>query len=352
MINGTITLTNGTEIEATDKIIAANSLSIRMSTVSSDFDVGSFNSAVMEIRIIDDEALEHDFDGAEIALREIKGKGEEAVETSLGLYYVNGEKTVRTRNLVKLTAQDKSALFDGEISETDRDTEEYTPLELLKVACYTAGVTLATTDLSALPNNDVKINIKSASIQTYRDAVMWVAQLLCSNAVINRYGELEIRRAVYITENGTTTIIHDYESNGSDRVDIQFSDTRTFIKYLTAYSGKTVKEYVTGVTPTDSQTRMGMFSLPFNPILESKSTDECDVINEAWHEFIDTFSTRYVKATMFSNAKIKLGDTVRFKGGKVDVRKSIVGVVTYIHWKYRGYTTIICTAPPAAKAAI
>lgn len=349
MINGTITLTDGTKIEVTDKIIAANSLSIRMSTASSTFDIGSFNAAVMEIKIIDSEALDHDFDGAEIALREIKGKEGETTDTSLGLYYVNGEKTVRTRNLVKLTAQDKSVLFDGEINEADRNTEEYTPLELLNVSCSAAGVTLATTDLSALPNNDVKINIKSASIQTYRDAVMWVAQLLCSNAVINRYGELEIRRAKYISAAGTTDIIHDYVSDGSDRVDIQFSDTRTFIKYLSAYSGKTVKEYVTGVTASDPQVREGMFSLPFNPLLESKSADDCDDINEAWHEFIDTFATRYVKATMFSNTKIKLGDTVSFKGGKVDVRKNIVGVVTAIYWRYRGYTTVICTAPPAAK---
>ena len=351
MINGFITLTDGTKIEITDKLIVANSLSIRMSTTSSEFDVGSFNAAVMEIKIIDDEALNHDFDGAEIALNETTGKTEEdKTETSLGLYYVSGEKTVRNRRIVKLTAQDKSVFFDGEINEADRNTEEYTPLEVLNAACTAAGVTLATTDLSALPNNDVKINLKSVSIQTYRDAVMWVAQLLCSNAVINRVGELEIRRAKYISEEGTTTIIHDYVSNGSDRVDIQFSDTRTYIKYLTAYSGKEVKEYVSNVTPSDTQIRAGVFSLPLNPILESKTVEECDTINEDWHDYIDTFATRYVKATMFSNTKIKLGDTVSFKGGKVDVRKNIVGVVTSINWRYRGYTTVTCTAPYAAKS--
>lgn len=350
MINGIVTLTDGTEIEVTDKIITSNSLSIRMSTSQSEFDVGSFNAAVMEITIIDDEALDHDFDGAEINLREIKGKGENITETSLGLYYVNGEKTVRNRRIVKLVAQDKTALFDVEISEADRAVTEYTPLELLNTACLAAGVMLATTDLSALPNYNAKINIKSAYIQTYRDVVMWIAQLLCSNAVINRAGELEIRRAKYISEEGTTTIINDYVSDGHDRVNIQFSDTRTYIKYLTAYSGTSVKEYVTEVTPDDTQIRYGMFSLPSNPLLESKSAEECDAINKEWHDYVDTFATRYIKATMFSNTEIKLGDTVKFRGGKVDVRKSIVGVVTSINWRYRGYTTIICTAPPAAKS--
>lgn len=350
MINGLITLADGTEIEVSDKIILANSLTIRMSTAQSEFDVGSFNAAVLDIKIIDDEALEHDFDGAEIVLHEITGEeGEEEGGTPLGIYYVNGEKTLRSRNNVKLTAQDKTSMFDVEISEQDRDVLEYTPLELLETACAAAGVTLATTDISELPNNDVKINIKSMYIQTYRDVVMWVAQLLCSNAVINRAGELEIRRARYVSEPGTTTIIRDYTSDGSDRTDIQFSDTRTFIKYLSAYSGRTVKEYLASASTGDKQAREGRFSLPSNPLLEGISESGCDAINEEWLEFIDTFLVRNITATMFSTTKIKLGDTISFEGGKVDVRKNIIGVVTAITWRYRGYTTITCTAPPAAK---
>jgi hypothetical protein len=66
-------------------------------------------------------------------------------------------------------------------------------------------------------------------------------------------------------------------------------------------------------------------------------------------EYIDTFAPRNIKAQMFFNPSIKLGDTIRFSGGLVDVRRTIIGVVTSISWKYHGIMTINCSAPTATK---
>ena len=350
-LTGTITLKGGEIIEISDASLVNNSLSGTMSTCSaSSFDIGTFNAATLQMKIYDDDALDHEFDGAEISLSILSESEEGIVTTPIGIYFVDGSKTKRQKNIVQLYAQDATSKFDVEIGETIKGAS-YTAHNAIQAACETAGVTLATTSFSEFPNNSVVFTPSSASVQTLRDLVMWCAQLLCTNAVINRNGELEIRRARYVAEGGAgSSIIADYESDGSDRVNITFSDVRTYIKYLSAYSGNTPKEYDSGVDPSDAQARQGSLSLLKNPIVENLSTEVQDAVNEAFLEYVDNFAPRNVKAQMFFKPTIELGNTIRFSGGKVDVRRTIIGVVTGISWRYHGLMTVYCSAPQAVKA--
>lgn len=356
-ITGTITLKNGDVILISDETIVSNSLKVSMSTCSFDkFDIGSFNAATLKIRVFDDDALEHEFDGAKIEpFSSQKTEGEDGEETEesipLGIYYVDGTKTKRKRNVVSLEAQDGTALFDKEFPSSLRQVP-YDATEMLTAICSFAKTTLANTDLSSFPNYNVRFVASSKSIQTLRDAVMWIAQLLCCNAIIDREGKLEMRPARYFSPEGTSEITADYESDGSDRVDCQFSDVRTYTKYLSAYNLNVPKEYVSDITPSDAQAREGMLTLPSNPILEGMQFAWYDIINEAILEYIDGFGPRKIKASMFFNPSLKLGDTIRFRGGKIDVRRSIIGVVTGISWTYHGLMTVTCAAPQAVKAVI
>ena len=350
----TIFLKTGDEIAVSDSSIVNNGVSVSMSVCSfSSFDIGSFNAATLDIQLFDDEALEHEFDGAKIVLalsEESDIEGEEAAITQLGTYYVDGTKTQRRKNIVKLTAQDASARFDIALSDEIRGGS-YTPYSALAAICGVVGVNLANIDLSEFPNNGVTVSFASASVQTYRDAVMWVAQLVCGNALINRDELLEIRRAKFLATGGEgSEIIADYESDGTDRVSIDFSDVRTFPKYLAEYSAGKPKEYTSGLDPIDAQAREGMISLPENPIIESKTEAEADEINTAWLSYIDGFAARTIRAKMLFNPSIQLGYTIRFKGGSVDIRRSIIGVVTSVTWRYRGVMTVQCAAPQAVKA--
>ncbi len=344
MIGGTITLADSTEIEISDSLLVNNALSISMSTCSeSMFDIGTFNAAVLKMSIIDDDVLLHKFDNARIDLSEISGE----TETALGTYWVDSTKTKRKKNNVMLTATDAAAKFDSNIDDTIRSAE-YTALTALTAACTAAGVALYNNDLSDFPNYNVTFSVSSSSVQTYRDLVMWTAQLLCANAIINRSGQLEIRRARY-QENEESIVVDKY-CTGTDRADIQFSDIRTYIKYLTYYSGNDPMTHtVRIVDPQDEQIRDGMFTLPYNPLLEGKTPDECDSINSDLHMYIGSFLQRQVKAKMFVDTTVQLGSTICFRGGKIDIRRSIIGVVTKITWKYRGLMEVICTAPAAAK---
>ena len=341
MLRGYIKLADGeTRIDFTDANIVNGSVSITMSTCrNTKFDFGTFNAAILKIGIFDDEALNHDFSGARIALQEYDGEN----ARSLGRYYVDGTKTKRRKNQISLTAQDGTAAFDTAISDSDKQNT-YTPMQALTAACTACGVALYTVDLSAFPNNAVEFTPSSKAIQTYRDLVMWTAQLLAANAVINRNGALEIRSAHYVY-NGDP----DYISVGTDRADCTFSDTRTYIRYMTAYSGKTVKTYTSTAIIEDEQAREGTLALSYNPLLDGMTEAQCDTINSAILADMGNFMQRQITAKMFGSSEIALGDCARFYGGKIDVRRSILGVVTGMAWRYRGITTVTCAAPAAVR---
>ena len=341
-LEGYIKLTDpqASQINFDDEDIVNGSVSISMSTCRpSKFEIGTFNAAMLKIGIIDDESLNHDFSGARIALQEVNGN----TTTYLGSYYVDGAKTKRRKKQVMLTAQDGTAAFDTEISSTVKSTT-YTPQQALTAACTACGIALYNNDLSGFPNYQITFTPSSKAIQTYRDLVMWVAQLLAANAVLNRGGALEIRHCRYIYNADP-----DYISDGSDRSDCTFSDTRTYVKYMTAYSAGKVKTYTASAIITDTQAREGTLALAYNPLLEGKAEADCDTINAAILADIDDFMQRRITAKMFDVPDISLGDLMRFMGGKIDVRRSILGVITSYTWKYRGISTVECAAPEALR---
>lgn len=351
MIQGKITLKNGTEIEINDGIIIRDGLSFSMSTSSGgQFDIGTFNASELKISIYDEEAAGHEFDAAVISLSETEENENGEGSFSLGTYYVDGTKTDRRNKFVKLVAYDAATLFDVEIDQEFIVSENalvfYTPAQLVSAASAATGV-LAESLPSDLPNLAVSsLSLLQKTTQTWRDAIMWTAQLVCANAVINRDGKLEFRRAKYVA-NGDA-IQTDHEINGDQRISIRFSDVRTYIKHLTAYeSERKPVSYTSSYTSTDAQARQAEFNLPSNPILYTTDSTMIRAINENWLAYIDGFKQREIKAELFGNPKIQLGDTCRFSGGTIDVRRSIVGVVTDIRIKYNGVTTITCRAPEA-----
>lgn len=352
MISGKIVLKDGSELTVGDGSLVRDGLSFSESTSSGGrFDVGTFNAAELKIAIYDEEAAGHEFDAAAISLTETTGDAEgETSAFPLGTYYVDGTKTDRRNKLVKLTAYDAATFFDAEIDEAYKTIGGYNAAGILSAACnavmgsprFFAGVN------DEFPNTNAQnLTMAAESIQTWRDAVMWAAQLLCANAVISRDGALELRRAKYLASG--ESIRADHEIGGDRRLGIRFSDVRTYIKYLSAYESERKQvNYVSGYTSADAQARPAEFSLPENPLLRLKKTEEIREINENWLGYIDGFKQREIRAELFGSPGIQLGDTCRFSGGTIDVRRSIVGVVTDIRRRYNGVTTVICRAPEAA----
>lgn len=353
MINGVIALKTGETLAITDESLVANGLLVKYSTCGADFCIGTFNAAEMQIKIYDDNSVGREFDGASISLtytQDIEqGEGEEPVQpivAPLGVFIVDGEKTERTKNIVKLTAYDRALLFDEDLPESVR-TGNYTALEAFTLCCEAVGVGIGIDSTEGLPNSEVSFGVTSKSIQTYRDLVMWAAQLLCCNAMMSRDGKLIIRPARYSSPGGS--IAADYTISGEDRMSITFSDTQIYIKYLASYSGGKNKSYKSELEPWDEHVRTGAYNAFKNPLLDSLSETDCDSANTAWLEYITGFGTRRIKAKLFDRPDIVPGDAVFFRGGSIDLGRKIIGVVSTVNWKYRGGTTVICAAPSVAR---
>ena len=316
----------------TDEDIIANSLSVTMSTCSKgNFTFGTFNAAVLKMSLRYSGAAP---DGARIVLQKNS--------TPLGTYWVDDSKTKRRGGILHVVAVDAASLFDIEIPSSIRQ-QTYTAGTALTAACTAAGVTFGGIG-SGLPNQNVTLALTSASVQTYRDLVMWVAQLCAGNAVINRNGSLEIRPAMYGVGDSSS-----YSSDASNRSDIEFADTRTWVKYMSAYSGRRVKMYQAVSDPESSEARPGSIALPLNPLLDGKTETECDTINCAIRDAVGSL-VRDITAKCVDDPSVSLGDMANFTGGRTHSRAGgALGVVTGITWRFRGVTTVTCTAPTSVK---
>ena len=168
-------------------------------------------------------------------------------------------------------------------------------------------------------------------MESYRDAIIETVRLICANAVINRAGELEIRRAKY----GTS---EDWQITGDERFMTEFSDTRTYINWIHVFADKKDYRASSNIAITDPQARPA----PYNVKCTLMDNETAGL---AWLEYIDSFMQRRVKAKILPNVSIKLGDCIRFSGGVIDIRRSILAVVTGIVWQYKGYMELQCAAP-------
>lgn len=343
-ISGKITLSDGSVINLSDNILVSGSLKITHE-LCGNYKVGTFNLGCLKIGIYDDNALLRDFSGA-LAEPVYEIKTEAGWETvPLGKFRADGRTVKRRRNEVYFTAYDNGTLFDC-APESWLSDMEYNAEGILTRICRQCGVTFGGID-EGLPNTDVKLSLADEQIQTCRDAVMWCASILCGYAVIDRTGALRIISARYDTSDGEPLdIVVDKIVTAAERKSIYVTDTRAYIKSLTAYCGQNVKNYTSSAVHTDAQAAPATYALAKNPLIpKTLSDDECDSINEAWLAYIDGFMQRGITAEIYGDPALDVGDVLRCSGGDIDQRRSIVGLVTKQEWRYRGYHSIICAAP-------
>ena len=343
-ISGKITLSDGSVINLSDNILVSGALKITHE-LCGNYKVGTFNLGCLKIGIYDDNALLRDFSGA-LAEPVYEIKTEAGWETvPLGKFRADGRTVKRRRNAVYFTAYDNGTLFDC-APESWLSDMEYTAEGIITRICRQCGVTFGGID-EGLPNTDVKLSLADEQIQTCRDAVMWCASILCGYAVIDRTGALRIISSKYDTsDDEPLDIVVDKIVTAAERKSIYVTDTRAYIKCLTAYCGQNVKNYISSVVHSDVQAAPATYALAKNPLIpKTLSEEERDGINEAWLAYIDGSMQRGITAEIYGDPALDVGDVLRCSGGDIDQRRSIVGLVTKQEWRYRGYHSIVCAAP-------
>ena len=346
-ISGTLTLADGTTISISDENLVAGSMKLEKALCGSEYRIGSFNLACLRFSFFIDSALGLDLTGAEIELGYTLEVGENAYETvPLGTFYADPVLSERRKNVLTITAYDAGAKADIAPSQALKSMAS-TAAQLIIAACAECGIAtdITAASLDSLPNSNVPVTAKDKQIQSCRDIIMWCSKLLCSYAVIGRDGKLMIIPAKYaVSDTDSSVIIADRIIREDERDSITVTDTRAYRKYLTAYKGSDTVSYTSAYTPTDEQASPAAYALEMNPLLCEASENVCDAVNRSWLGYIDSFKQRGVKTVTYGDPALDIGDTVMFRGGDVDQRSGIIGIVTSFEWVYRGYQSLECTA--------
>lgn len=204
------------------------------------------------------------------------------------------------------------------------------PYEIIMLCCEACKVEFAHAkkEIEAMTNGTEIVSIYSENdVETYRDVLYYLGQILGGFFVINREGKLEIRQY------GNQPVM---EITQKQRFSSSFSD---FITRYTAISSTNIRtqtaEYHS--LETDDGLTMNLGSNPFLQFgLEENRKRLCENILSA----IATISYVPFDSETIGNTALELGDIILFSGGHADDTQ--ITCVTSIQTKIGGKQTLKC----------
>lgn len=301
---GRITTKSGTVHEFTNKDIVKGSGYISSQCCgSTEIELGTVYSSEMGITIlseIDRYTLEDGLIELFYHLRLPDGTYE---EVPMGVFEIS--EANRHIRCLEIKAYDYMFRFEKDFNTTDTIGNAF---EIISLCCKACGVELAHTqnEIESMPNGSRVLSIYAENdIETYRDVLFYIGQILGVFFFINRSGKLELKKY------GTEAVM---EISNKQRFSSSFSD---FITRYTAVSSTNLKtqtaEYY--VLETDDGLTM---NLGVNPFLQF-GTD--DTRKELCTNILNDIAViKYVPfdSETIGNPALDVGDVLRFSGGHAD----------------------------------
>ena len=253
----------------------------------------------------------------------------------MGVFEVSeANRKVRT---LEIKAYDYMVRFEKSFSALESIGNAYDFMTLCATAC---DVSLAQTReyIEALPNGSENLSIYTDNdIETYRDVLYYIGQVLGGFFVINRSGELELRKYGDTSEL-TVKRTHRFTSSFSD-----------FITRYTAVSSTNLRTQIAEYYALETDDGLTM-NLGVNPFLQFglDATREQLIRNI----LADISVVNYVPfdSDTIGNPALDLGDILTFSGGQADSSK--YACITSNSIKIGGRQTIKCVGknPKLAQA--
>lgn len=321
---GRITTTKGAEYEfGADDIVKGSGYISSQCCGSTEIELGTVYAAEMGITLLSDidrYTLEDALVELFYHLRLPSGSFE---EVPMGIFEVSeANRNIKT---LELKAYDYMLRFDKSFNGFETIGTVY---DFVSLCCKACKVEMAQSqaDYEAMPNGTELLSIYTENdIETYRDVLYYVGQVLGGFFCINREGKLELRKY------GNEPVM---EMETNHRFTSSFSD---FITRYTAVSSTNMKtetaEYY-HLDPDDGLT----LNLGVNPLLQFglKETREqlcMNILN-------DLAVVDYVPfdSDTIGNPALDLGDVIRFKGGQADENR--ISAITSMQCKIGGKHTL------------
>lgn len=334
-VSGALTLNDSTTVSLSDASFLDGSLTVsNQCSEGSEIKLGGVYVGQLDCTLLKPGFSRSLLRGATISLSAGLLTVDGWEDVPLGVWTVGSATWSRAG--VAITAYDAMSLLDADCSATAADAEPY---DLLSKACDACGVTLSDSRdrIRSLPNGAGTYNLSADNdIDSWRDWVSWVAQLLGGFATIDRSGGL------HVGSYGTDSVI--------DLSDTMRTSDSTVEDYETRYTGMSV------VWQTDSTTRYysvspddGLtYDLGTNPWLQSSDTGRDTHMTELVSAFSLVESTP-MGVTIPGIPFLDLGDMVTLTGGLgLDARSNVMNVSWTPH---KGVTLTAYGSDPGLSSA-
>ncbi len=256
-------------------------------------------------------------------------------EVPMGIFEVS--EANRTAHFLELKAYDHMIRFERDFNGFESVGTAYGFMELCAKACK---VELAQTEaeIGAMPNGSEVLSIYAENdIETYRDVLYFVAQVLGGFFCINRAGKLELRK---YGDSPVAEVLQRHRFSSS------FSD---FVTRYTAVSSTNLRTQTAEYYALDTDDGLTM-NLGVNPLLqfglEETRRQLCENILN------DLSVVNYVPfdSSTIGNPALDLGDVLTFSGGQADGEQ--VTCITSFQCRIGGRQSLKCVGknPRLAQA--
>lgn len=324
----TITPKEGAPFTVNDNQLVPRSVSwTNKASKNSDFSfgaayVGAFNFTMLNVSDTIDRYSLYEAKVTPIVYVKTGENTEEAIP--LGEFYVQEPK--RAKKTIALKCYDKMTQFDiPQVVDTFG-----TPFQLLDLICDTCSVTLGMTEeeVEALPNGTEQLSMSAERVKTCRDAVSYIATVLCGFATINRSGALEIRQ---------------YASTASQTLSAARRTVSTIADYATYFVGVKARflqsgQWVRVSANVQGRTSGLVLDLGDLPIVQGV-TQTLQRIAQTIADELGEVNFTPAEVGIIADPSIDLGDCIEFEGVN-NTSDDILTPVTSFTWKHHGGMTV------------
>lgn len=302
---------------------------------SSEIEIGTVYAAEMGITLysgIDRYTLEDAKIELFYHLRVAEGTFE---QVPMGIFEVS--EANRTLHCLDIKAYDYMLRFEKNFNGFETVGNAYAFLALCCKACE-VDLAHSQAEIEAMPNGSELLSVYTENdIETYRDVLYYVGQVLGGFFCINREGKLELRK--YGNEPSVTV-------SSKQRFSSSFSD---FITRYTAISSTNIRTQIAEYYALEQDNGLTM-NLGVNPLLQFGLEETRKTLLE--HILADLAVIRYVPfdSDTIGNPVLDLGDVLVFSGGHADENQ--LACVTGFQIKINGRHSLKCVGknPRLAQA--
>lgn len=260
----------------------------------------------------------------------------DAYETvPMGIYEIS--EANRSIRCLEIKAYDYMLRFEKDFNVTETIGNAY---EIVSLCCKACSVELAHTqsEMEAMPNGSTVLSIYTENdIETYRDVLYYIGQVLGGFFCINRDGKLELRKY------GNEPVMN---ISNKQRFSSSFSD---FITRYTAVSSTNMKTQTAEYYALETDDGLTM-NLGVNPFLQFGTDDTRKELRE--QILADISLIKYVPfdSDTIGNPALDIGDVLKFSGGHADEEQ--ITCITYSQCRIGGKHSLKCVGknPRLAQA--